>query len=126
MAKILVIDDHPLIRVFLQDALGDAGHVVTAVPDGRAGLATAEEAAPEVVVLDYRMPGMSGPAVLRALKTRYPTLPVFFFTVCGDFVSLPGVGEADGCLVKSADLTPLLAAIAGVTCVAAQTIAVGS
>lgn len=114
MARILVIEDNPLVREVVHLELTEAGYEVHAAPDGPAGIASAEEAVPDAVVLDLQMPGMDGRQVFQTLQGRYPSLPIFLFTVYGDFchrVDLPG---AAGCFVKSANLTPLLEAIRGV------------
>ncbi len=116
MARILVIDDQPLIRKLLHIDLSLAGHAVTESPDGPSGIAEALENPPDVVVLDFKLPGMDGAEVLRALKARQPRLPVFFFTVYGDFGNKQALAEADGCFVKSGDLTPLREAIARAVC----------
>jgi CheY-like chemotaxis protein len=112
MARVLVVDDNACIRELLQYSLTLAGHTVRTVPDGPSGIASAREDPPEVAILDVKMPGMDGIEVLRALRRLQPNLLVFFFTVYGDFCNKPALAEADGCFVKSAELTPLVEAIA--------------
>ncbi|MDF1554974.1 MAG: response regulator [Deferrisomatales bacterium] len=114
MAHVLVIDDHALIRELLELELASAGHVVTAVPDGPSGLAVALHHPPDLVVLDFRLRGIDGLAVLRAFRALNPALPVFFYTVLGDFPDRTDFAEADACFVKSGDLTLLSKAIASV------------
>ena len=58
------------------------------------------------------MPGMDGTQVPRTLKGIVPALPVFLFTVYGDFPDkLADITGADGCFVKSGDLSPLIQAL---------------
>lgn len=112
MAHVLVIDDHALIRELLEIELTSVGNRVTAVPDGPSGLTVALDDPPDVVVLDFRLPGMDGAEVLRALKILHPALPVFFFTVFADFPGKLELTEADACFVKSGNLGLLCEAIA--------------
>jgi two-component system, OmpR family, response regulator MprA len=113
MARILVIDDNPLVRTLLALELGEAGHEVHVASGGAEGVASAAATPPDAVVLDLQMPGMEGRQVLLALKGLYPDLLVFLFTVYGDIPHRAAVPEADGCFVKSGDLAPLFAAIHG-------------
>jgi DNA-binding response OmpR family regulator len=68
MAEILVIDDDPDIRALLFDTLGAAGHAVRVEVDGEAGLASAAGAPPDLVLLDWMMPGLSGLEVCHRLR----------------------------------------------------------
>lgn len=78
MARILVIDDNPEFRVILQTHLGSAGHETLTAADGDAGIALLEDqhASIDVVVTDILMPQRDGVEVLRAVKRRWPHLPV--------------------------------------------------
>jgi CheY-like chemotaxis protein len=113
MARILVIEDNSSVREVLAYVLTREGHVVRTAPDGPSGIASARENPPEVVILDYSLPGMEGPEVLKVLKTLRPSFPVFYFTVHGDF-DKPALAEADACFLKSSDFTPVIEAIARV------------
>ena len=71
MIRVLLAEDHETVREGLRlllDAQPDM-RVVAAVGDGRAALAAVTDLAPDVVVLDLSMPGMSGLAAARSLKT---------------------------------------------------------
>ena len=110
--RVLVIDDDPSVREVVGHELLDAGFMVRSAPDGPSALALAREEMPDAVVLDLRLPGMDGREVLRRLKGFAPRLPVFVFSVHGDFPSrVADLSAADGCFAKSADLTPLIQAI---------------
>lgn len=111
MARVLVIEDNSSVREMLRYVLTEEGHAVRTAPDGPSGIAAAREDPPEVVLLDYGLPGMEGPEVLQELKTLRPSFPVFYLTVYGDF-DKPALAEADACFVKASDLTPVLEALA--------------
>jgi DNA-binding response OmpR family regulator len=69
MAKILIVDDHPHILRLLQRELATEQHAVATAATGEEALHKARSEAPDVMVLDVMMPGMSGLEVLRALKS---------------------------------------------------------
>lgn len=60
--RVLVVEDDPLLRASIEDALADAGHEVTSAIDGAEalGLLDSEMALPEVIILDLMMPNMNG------------------------------------------------------------------
>lgn len=82
MPNLLIAEDDPDIRELLSFRLAAAGHAVTAVEDGPLALDAAAEAAPDLVLLDVMMPGLSGIDVCRALRARPETsgLPVILLT----------------------------------------------
>jgi DNA-binding NarL/FixJ family response regulator len=72
--RVLVVDDHPLIRAALVELLSDAEDltVVGECEDGSHVLATAAQLRPDVVVMDLSMPVMGGLAATEALRATYP------------------------------------------------------
>ncbi len=68
MARILVIDDSALIRETLASCLPSLGHMVLVAPDGESGLAKADPAWVDLVLLDVELPRMSGLTVCQILK----------------------------------------------------------
>ena len=72
--RVLIVDDHRVVRVGLRaiiDAEPDM-QVVAEAGDGPAALAAYAEHKPDITLLDLRMPGMSGPEVLTALRKADP------------------------------------------------------
>jgi DNA-binding response OmpR family regulator len=65
---VVVVDDDPDIRALVAMKLSNAGYAVTVEANGEAGLAAALLAQPDLVVLDWMMPGLSGIDVCRALR----------------------------------------------------------
>jgi DNA-binding NtrC family response regulator len=80
MAKILIIDDDEIVRLSLSDMLGDHGYEVFAAPDGTKGLEIYRDVRPEVVLLDQRMPGISGIETLQGIKSFDPEAQIIFIT----------------------------------------------
>ncbi len=85
MARILIIDDDPAVSLTLARMLELDGHAVRRVGNALEGLASASSETPDAVILDIRMPGMSGLEFLRQLRsdTRLSQLPVGIVT--GDY-----------------------------------------
>src|SRR5690554_5697199 len=80
MSKILIVDDETAILDTLQILLRREGFEVTAAQSGREALAYLEEATPDVVLSDIRMPGVTGLDLLAAIRERDPELPVILMT----------------------------------------------
>ena len=78
MTKILIADDHELVRRGLRQILAEAfpERIVGDAADARQTLQAAEKHTWDVVLLDINMPGRSGLEVLQDLKRLYPKLPV--------------------------------------------------
>lgn len=68
MALILIIDDEFSVAEVVEAILTDAGHEVITASNGRQGLERAKEKRPDLVLLDFMMPIMSGPSMLEALR----------------------------------------------------------
>lgn len=80
--RVLVADDFPLMRDGMASALDrDPGiEVVGVAGDGDAALALARKSEPDVIVLDLRMPGLSGPALVQILTDELPQTRVLIVT----------------------------------------------
>jgi FixJ family two-component response regulator len=81
---ISVVDDDDSCRESVVGLLRSYGHVVHGFASAEAFLNSAQLAAAECLVLDVRMPGMSGPALQAELRSRRPQLPIIFVTAHGD------------------------------------------
>ena len=79
-ANILVAEDQVDIRDLIVLNLQQAGYVVAAVPDGRAALASQEERASDLLILDLMMPLLDGLEVCKALRARGRATPILMLT----------------------------------------------
>jgi CheY-like chemotaxis protein len=79
-ARILVIEDDPYAREALSLLLDYYGYDVVAASNGSDGLELVSDAAPDLVVTDWRMPGLSGLALCLALRERRHTIPIVVVT----------------------------------------------
>jgi DNA-binding NtrC family response regulator len=78
--RILVVDDEEIVRLSHIRTLASAHCKVEVVPDGNAALLVMEQRPADVVLLDLRMPGMDGMAVLKSIKQRWPDTEVVIIT----------------------------------------------
>ena len=95
--NILLIDDEGAFVTTLQDRLEMRGFSPRVATDGLTGLEMIAAAPPDVVVLDLRMPGLSGVEVLRRIRKQWPCLPVIMLSGHGsdqDFETCLSLGAA--------------------------------
>jgi len=85
--RILVADDEDALRLALTRFLGDAGHRVVATASGREALFHAARESFDAMILDIRMPDMSGQQVFRELCATCPALAERVVFMTGDIVS---------------------------------------
>jgi len=112
-AHILVAEDQSDIRELLVMNLRGAGYDVTAVADGAAALASQDERASDLLVLDLMMPGLDGLEVCKALRARGRSTPILMLTAKStelDRVLGLELG-ADDYLTKPFSLAELLARV---------------
>lgn len=83
MAKLMLVEDDAPLRVGLRLALEDEGHEVVEAATGEAALATFDGSDVELVLLDVRLPGMSGFDVCRELRRR-SLVPIVMVTAQDD------------------------------------------
>jgi nitrogen regulation protein NR(I) len=83
MGTILVVDDDPQLRQSFEKLLTQEGHTVWVAANGEAALATVKAQVPDLVIMDVRMPGMSGLETFRRLHEIEPKLPVIIMTAYG-------------------------------------------
>jgi two-component system nitrate/nitrite response regulator NarL len=115
---VLVADDHPLFRDGISRAVGqrDDLELVASVADGRQALEAIRRHAPDVAVLDVRMPGMDGVEVLKAVKEDGLDTRVLLLSAYTDspIVYAAVTAGAGGYLSKDADRSAICDAIAAV------------
>jgi PAS domain S-box-containing protein len=97
--SVLVIDDDPDVRGFVVATLEEQGYRVREASNGRDGLASIEQETPDLVVLDFIMPGLSGADVARHILDKRPDQPILFVS---------GYSETDA-VKRTAPDAPLLA-----------------
>ena len=116
MSRILIVDDEPEIVRGLEDNLRFEGYQTSTAADGREALAVAAREAPDLILLDIMMPGLSGWDVCRELRSRGIDVPIIMLTARGeegDRVRGLELG-ADDYITKPFSLRELLARVRAV------------
>jgi DNA-binding NarL/FixJ family response regulator len=116
--RVLIVDDHPFVRLGVATLLAQADGiaVVGECSDGSEVLDAAITVDPDVVLMDIHMPGTSGLDATRALLKTRPTVRVLMFTasmVAGHIEEAASAG-AVGYLFKGGDAQALLIAVRAV------------
>jgi len=108
---ILVVDDDRLVLAALTEGLRAAGYRVTSAASGEVALGVAARDAPDVALLDVRMPGMSGIELGRSLREQ--GIPFLFLSAYGDqeIVRVAAAEGALGYLVKPLDIQQIVPSI---------------
>jgi CheY-like chemotaxis protein len=113
--RVLVVDDDGTMRALLGALLRGAGHEVELAPGGREALARAGERPPDLVLIDYMMPDMDGPAVVRLLREQrgMGDVPILLLTASdhATHVEAGRIAGADGYLRKPIDRRALIARV---------------
>src|SRR5262245_64371944 len=81
--RILVVEDDPSISLGLRMNLEAEGYLVHVADDGEAGLASARELAPDLLILDVMLPKLNGLEVLRTLRREGRTVPIVMLSEIG-------------------------------------------
>jgi two-component system OmpR family response regulator len=109
-SHILVIEDEAKLARFMELELKCEGYRVTLAKDGVAGLMAAKESHPDLILLDWMLPNLSGLEVCRHLRTTGDRVPIVLLTAkdeIGDRVAGMDAG-ADDYIVKPFSLEALL------------------
>jgi DNA-binding NtrC family response regulator len=77
---VLVVDDEESMRHYLKKTLAREGYEVLVARDGPEALEIAQRRPPDLAMVDVRMPGMDGVALMRSLRASMPRLPVVLMT----------------------------------------------
>jgi len=109
--RIVLVDDHELVRVGVRSALGDRVDIVGEAADVPSAIAVIERTAPEVVLLDVHLPGGNGPAVILGLpQTTARFLALSVSDAAQDVIAVIRAG-ARGYVTKAISAEELVAAI---------------
>ena len=112
-AHILLVEDEVKLARFVELELSSEGYTISVAHDGMAGLTLARESSPELVILDWMLPGLSGLEICRRLRATGNKVPVILLTAkdeVSDRVAGLDAG-ADDYVVKPFSIEELLARI---------------
>ncbi|MCD6532770.1 MAG: response regulator [Deltaproteobacteria bacterium] len=105
--SILVVDDEENIRWLYKEELEDEGYTITAAASGEEALQIVPELKPDLVVMDIKMPGISGVDTLVKIKEMDKNIPVILCSAYGDYKQDFTTWASDAYVVKAASLDEL-------------------
>jgi signal transduction histidine kinase/ActR/RegA family two-component response regulator len=110
--KILVVEDDAEVRRVIVECLGLIGYSVSEAPNGTEGLAAIAAAKPDLLVVDYAMPDMTGAEVISKAREMVGELPVILATGYADMAVVERLAGRPAILRKPFDINSLGAAVA--------------
>ncbi len=112
--KILLADDDRLVRTIVSDLLEELGHDVVQAENGQQVVELAVSAHPDLMILDFLMPRLSGIDALRQLRAAGQRTPAIILTAItdGSIRGVDGAEAADGFLEKPVSRRSLERALA--------------
>ena len=112
-ATILVIDDDPDVRAFIGESLAEQGYNVFQANDGRSGLSAHAAEQPDLVVLDFIMPGLSGADVASRILSKQPDQAILFVSGYSETDSIRRIAPNAPLLTKPFRAEALARAVRG-------------
>lgn len=117
MARILVVDDDPLVRRLIRDILATQKHEVSEAENGRRGEQVAAQQRPDVIITDIVMPEQEGIETIIGLRRQCPALKILAISGGGrmrflEFLDVARKFGADATLAKPFDRAALLSTLA--------------
>ena len=109
--RILVVDDDEAVRRFIVDCLQTLGYSVDEAAEGEAGVRLLQRARPDLMIVDYAMPGMTGVDVVKRARTAAPGMPIILATGYADMEAVERVMPLENLLRKPFRLSELALAV---------------
>lgn len=106
-ARVLVVDDDANVRQLIVECLEVIGYKVRQADSGARGLALLEEDPPDLLVVDFIMPGMNGAEVISRVRRTHPEIPIVLSTGYADARIESGIPPTEKVLQKPFDIDQL-------------------
>jgi DNA-binding NarL/FixJ family response regulator len=114
-ARILLVEDNDVFREALELLLGMRADVdvVASIADGSEAVAACDKYRPDVVLMDYRLPGMDGVQATAAVKQAHPEIAVVCLTASANSREIEALyaAGATSCLTKDQELDVIVEAL---------------
>ena len=111
LRQILVIEDDAEVRRVIVESLESAGHSVRSAASGEDGLVQMRQARPDLLMVDYAMPGMNGAQVIAQVRAMDGATPILLSTGYADMAEVARVLPSTSILLKPFDVAALLGAV---------------
>jgi PAS domain S-box-containing protein len=105
--RILVVEDDVDVRRFVVECLRTLGYEVLDAENGRAGLDLMDGVQPDLMIVDFAMPGMNGAEMVREARSKHPDLPVVMATGYADMNAVEKVIDPEFLLRKPFQVSDL-------------------
>jgi CheY-like chemotaxis protein len=99
-ATVLVIDDDPDVRAMLVASLDALGYQVLEAQDGTTGLSVLQDSQPDLLLVDFAMPNMTGAEVARAAQAQRPEMPIVFMSGYSDTAAIEAAAGRDAVMLR--------------------------
>ncbi len=113
--RILIVDDHAMVRLALAEAIDQHEDLELAgeAENGDRAIELYRELQPDVVTMDYQLPGMKGDEVIAAIREEFPEARIVLLSIYDTEESLWRAVEAGalGCVSKAVEINEMIAAI---------------
>jgi DNA-binding NarL/FixJ family response regulator len=113
--KVFLADDHPLLRTGLRMSLGQHADIdfIGEANDGFKAVEKIKKNPPDVALIDFDMPGLSGVAAIRLLRRHYPDMKLLILSSYSDrqYIEDAMQAGANGYILKSIDISELVEVI---------------
>ncbi len=113
--RLLVVDDEPSLRTSISLVLREFGYDVRSAGNGFSALSEIRNAAPDILISDLNMPGMSGFELLSVVRRRFPAIPVIAMSGAFAGSTIPNGVPADAFYQKGNGLDHLLKTLKSVS-----------
>ncbi len=107
MKKLMFIDDEESIRLLYKEEFEEKGFSVVLASNGEEALEVFDDAEPDLVVIDIKMPGMDGIEVLKQLRLKSRDVPAILCTAYGEYKHNLETWASDAYIVKSSNFEGL-------------------
>lgn len=116
--RVLIVDDHAMVRLALAEALAqqDDLELVGEAENGASAIALYRELQPDVVTMDYQMPGLNGAEAIGEILAEFPEARIVLLSIYETSESLWQATEAGalGCMSKGVEIDEIITAVRAV------------
>ena len=111
MAKLLIVEDEKNLRTLYKNEFKEEGYEVLLAKEGKEAIKIAEREAPDLIIMDIRMPQMDGIEVIKKILEKNKDLPIIINSAYSSYMDNFMSWAAKAYIIKSSDLSELKAKV---------------